>query len=154
MKSARLELLKVDDRHFLFAMITALANRMQMVGDTFFQEVTWKQWFVLLGISIFTTPPTIMQLADTIGTSHQNVKQLLLRLQRAEYVRLEKDPADQRRTLVHLTERFSDFERKYQEESMEFISQMYKGIDEKDILIARKVLESIEANLKRFSEKA
>ncbi len=151
MKNEKLEMLKVTDRHFLFAMITALANRMQSVGDTFFDEMTWKQWFVLLGASVFESPPAITQVAALIGTSHQNAKQLLLRLQKAGFVSLEKDPMDQRRTLVHFAEKFFEFERTYREDSQEFIHAIYEGISEEEVRTARRVLTAIDDNLMKLS---
>ena len=79
----------IEDRYYLFGMLAAFANRMQTVGDSVFEEITWKQWFALLGASILQPSPSISQVADFVGTSHQNMK-LLLRLESTGLVRLEK----------------------------------------------------------------
>ena len=84
------DLRDIEDRYYLFGMLTAFANRMQTVGDNVFEEITWKQWFALLSASILQPNPSVSQVADFVGTSHQNMKQLLLRLQATGLVRLER----------------------------------------------------------------
>ncbi|MDO5690704.1 MAG: hypothetical protein Q4G61_10680 [Tissierellia bacterium] len=143
----------VGERHYLIAMITALANRMQAVGDTAFEELTWKQWFALLGVSVFERPPAITQVAELIGTSHQNTKQLMLRLQKAGFVNLSKDPEDQRRTLVHITEREQSFKQKYQKGSEEYIQSIYRGITEEEVQITRSVLARMDRNLQSYANR-
>lgn len=151
--SARGELLTIDDRYFLFALITVLSNRMQTIGDTLFDEVTWKQWFVLLGTTVFKQPPSITQVAEVIGTSHQNTKQLLLRLEQVGLVTLETDPTDRRWLLVQLTPKYTAFEQKYHSESEAHITAIYQGIDPKDVSAARRVLEQMEQNIIREADK-
>lgn len=144
---SRPTLSNVDNQHFLFAMITVLANRLQSFGDTLFEEMTWKQWFAFLGTTVFQEPPSVTQVADTIGTSHQNCKQLLLRLERTGFVRLEKDPADMRRTLVHLTEQALLFDSKYKQQANDFMGKIYAGLNESEISTAKEVLVRMEKNL-------
>lgn len=142
----------VEDHYLLFVMLTAFANRMQAVGDAVFEEVTWKQWFALLGTSVFEGTPSVSQVAGLVGTSHQNMKQLLLRLQSAGFVRLEKDQADQRRTLVFLQAKAADFELKYREQNRQFMEQLFLGISQKDLGTARQVMERLDYNLRSLAE--
>lgn len=145
------DLAQINRRHYLFALLTAFANRMQAVGDAVFEEVTWKQWFALLGVSAFEGEPSISQVADLIGTSHQNVKQLLLRLQKAGFVRLAKDAADQRRVMVSFTERMAPFEQKYRADSAEFLTQMYQGISDQQVAQTLATLQRMDQNLRRVA---
>ena len=52
-----IDLSHIEDRYYLFGMLAAFANRMQTVGDKVFEEVTWKQWFALLGARLQPEPP-------------------------------------------------------------------------------------------------
>lgn len=140
------------DRYVLFALLNALVNRMQAAGDAQFEEVTWKQWFALLGVSIFKEAPGIQEVAALIGTSHQNLKQLLLRLQKAGLVRLMKDPADQRRTLIVKTDAAAVFEQKYQADSGAFMRAIYQGIPEEDIAVTRRTIQHMDRNLRNLAE--
>ncbi len=141
----------IEDRYYLFALLGAFANRMQAFGDTVFEEVTWKQWFVLLGTSVFAGAPSVSEIAGFVGTSHQNVKQLLLRLQSIGMIRLEKDPKDQRRTLAHLTDKAEAFERKYRKHSMQFMDDLFKDISPDDLAVARQVLHRMDENLRTLA---
>lgn len=142
----------IEDRYYLFGMLAAFANRMQAVGDSVFEEVTWKQWFALLGTIVLQPAPSVSQVAGLAGTSHQNMKQLLLRLQAAGLVQLEKDAADQRRTLVHLTPAAEAFDRKYRESSRLFMDSLFEGISDESLNTARQVLDRLNQNLSTVSQ--
>lgn len=142
-----IDLSGIEDRYYLFGMLAAFANRMQTVGDSVFEEITWKQWFALLGASILQPSPSISQVADFVGTSHQNMKRMLLRLQSTGLVRLERDETDQRRTLVMLTEDVKVFEEKYRQSNSIFIHRLFAEISDENLLTARLVLDQLYQNL-------
>ena len=137
----------IEDRYYLFGMLAAIANRMQTVGDSVFEEVTWKQWFALLSASILQPAPSISRVASFVGTSHQNMKQLLMRLESTGLIRLEKDKADQRRTLVLLTPAVAEFEEKYHQSNSRFMDRLFEGISKTDLAGARFVLDQLYQNL-------
>lgn len=120
---------------------------MQTVGDQVFEEVTWKQWFALLGASVLQPLPSVSRVASFVGTSHQNMKQLLLRLQAAGLVRLTRDKRDLRRILVSLTPAVEAFEMKYRERSGRFMDSLFEGIEADALAAARQVLDRLNQNL-------
>ncbi len=142
----------IEDRYYLFGMLAAIANRMQTVGDSFFEEITWKQWFALLGASILQPAPSVSQIASFVGTSHQNMKQILLRLESTGLIRLEKDSADQRRTLVMLTPAVKVFEEKYQQSNAQFMDSLFEGISRNDLATTRLVLDQLYQNLNLLAQ--
>lgn len=137
----------IGDRYFLFGLLNAFANRLQTVGDTFFEEISWKQWFVLIGIDLFENPPTINEVAEVIGSSHQNVKQILLKLEKLGFVILYTDELDRRKLRIKVTDKKKEFDQKYNKNSMEFMKEFYKGLNDKDIEITMKTLLTMEQNL-------
>lgn len=40
----------IDNPHFLVGLLNAMMNNFQTVGDTFFEEMSWKQCFVIICI--------------------------------------------------------------------------------------------------------
>lgn len=138
---------EMEERYFLFGLLHALTNRLQTVGDTFFDEISWKQWFVLAGTSLFRDPPTINELAEVIGSSRQNVKQLLLKLEQAGFVKIEPDPSDRRKQRVYMTENMQRLDDKYKGESRQFIDRFYQGIEKKEIETTMQTLMKMEQNL-------
>ncbi|MBC3887964.1 MarR family transcriptional regulator [Acetobacterium paludosum] len=137
-----------DHEHFLFGMLFALGNRLQAIGDGFYEELTCKQWFVMAGISIFEAhPPTMNELADTIGSSHQNIKQIVLKLEKAGFVEIYRDEKDRRKTRVKRKEKSFELSQKYQQKEIEFMSALYDGIEDENLKITTATIAKMERNL-------
>ncbi len=142
----------IEDRYYLFGMLAAFSNRMQTVGDSVFEEITWKQWFALLGASILQPSPSISQVADFVGTSRQNMKRLLLRLESTGLVSLAKDGTDLRKTLVNLTAEVEVFEQKYRQSNSRFMDNLFEGISDEHLATARLVLDQLYRNLRAIEQ--
>ena len=91
-----MELKNYPAPYVLFGALLAMGNRLQAAGDRFYDEITTKQWFVLAVLETFSAPPTLGELARGVGSSHQNVKQLVLKLQQKGYVALAQDGREAR----------------------------------------------------------
>ena len=137
----------IPPKYFLFGELNAFMNRLQAAGDQFFAEISWKQWFVLVGISLFASPPTVGEIADIIGSSHQNVKQVLLKLEAAGFVDLYTDEIDRRKLRVRVTDKVSKLDEKYQMRSTTFMESLYQGISEEDIAVTKKTISAMDRNL-------
>lgn len=144
---------EISARHDLFALIQTLANRLQSVGDAAFSELTRTQVFLLLAVSVFETPPSISDVASLIGTTHQNTKQILLKIERAGFVTLVKDPCDQRRTLIEKTALEESFSKKHAAMSNQFINEWFAGISTDELAVTRSALHRVEHNLKSFADR-
>ena len=77
-----IDLKDMDNAHFLIGLLNAMMNNFQTVGDTFFEEMSWKQCFVMICIGLFEEPPTLKELSELMGSSHQNVKKMVEKLYR------------------------------------------------------------------------
>jgi DNA-binding MarR family transcriptional regulator len=72
-------------------------------------DVTTKQWFLSETInSIFDYPPTLKELGNAMGSSHQNVKQVAIKLQEKDLQTLEKEKKDRRVMRLRMTEQSYD----------------------------------------------
>ena len=78
-------------------------------------------------------------------------QQLLLRLQSAGLVSLEKDKNDLRRTLVRRTPAAEAFEQKYRESSVLFMDSLFEGISAEALAAARQVIHQLDQNLKSIA---
>ena len=82
----------MEPSYLLFGTVFALENRLQVLGDRLLEEITAKQWFVLVVLGLFgEKAPTSGELAEEVGSSYQNVKQIALKLEKKGYVTLESD---------------------------------------------------------------
>ena len=96
---------EMDGRYALFGLLFALQNRLQAVGDTFYEEITCKQFFLMACMNLFQEEaPTVQDLAQVMGSSHQNVKQIINKLEQKGFVSVAPDEEDRRKLRISLTE--------------------------------------------------
>lgn len=88
-----------------------LSNVLQNYLDLLLKEenLTAKQFFMMIVIGSHQNELNLGQISDLIGTSHQNVKQICLKLERSGYLRLYKDSKDQRVLRVEMTKKAAQF---------------------------------------------
>ena len=86
----------MEPRFFLLGILSVFDNKYQATADTFFDEISWKQFFMIICIKLFEGSPTINELSEIAGSSHQNVKQILNKLESRGFVEIVKDEEDKR----------------------------------------------------------
>lgn len=141
------KLLHYTDEYIMFGMMFLLGNKLQVLGDNFYEEFTSKQWFVLIMLKVFDEPPTINELSDAMGSSHQNVKQLVLKLESKGYLELYTDKLDKRKTRIKLTKKVAEIADKYRKQENEFMKQLYQGIDKDKLRTTLETLLQFEKNM-------
>ncbi len=124
---------KMDKRQLIFGNIFLLANRLQTVMDQRITGITSKQWFVMIMLGMFDEPPTLKQLASVCDSSHQNTKQLIMKLEAKGFVRIETAPTDRRAMQIIATERWSQWEKENSQIASQFLNQMFGGLTAEEI---------------------
>lgn len=146
----------MEDHKYLFGAILVVANRMDTLLEREFNQfnITTKQWFLSIVIdNLFDTPPTIKEVAKEMGSSHQNVKQVALKLEKKGLLILEKDKRDSRATILRLTENSYNFWQNIRDEGTAFTKSLFKNIDKDDLVIARKVIKNMLLNINEIDNK-
>lgn len=133
--------------YYLLGLISAFENRFQAMADAFMQEVSWKQFFILICINMCKTDPTIKELAEIVGSSHQNVKQLLLKLENKGFIEIYPDEADRRRQRVRMTEHCREFCAENDDRSVRIMEKMFAGITEEQMKATIDTLTMIDKNM-------
>lgn len=134
-------------RAFMLGLLSAFENRFQACADRFFRQITWKQFFAIICVNLCKESPTINDLARVMGSSHQNVKQILLKLEKKGFIRMIPDEKDKRKQRITLTEECLAFCEKNDRQSREMIEKMYQGIPEEQLLITTQTLIQMERNI-------
>ena len=140
---------RMDDKTAAFGMLFVATNLLETLLDRAFARynITVKQWLLMISItSLFAEPPTIKQVAGAMGTSHQNVKQIALNLQKSGFLRLEKDANDARATRLVTTEAVRAFGEQTSQAGNAFMGEAFAGIDEADLRGAKNVLLTLWQN--------
>jgi len=137
-----------DEEYMLFGMMFVLGNKLQVIGDSFYDEITTKQWFILLMLEIFgDNSPTLSELSMATASSHQNIKQLVLKLKKKGYVEFYTDSKDKRKMRIRTTTNCNTLIKKYNVKQQEFMIKLFQGIDKNNIKTALKTLIQFEQNL-------
>lgn len=134
-------------RAFMLGLLSAFENRFHACADRFFRQITWKQFFAIICVNLCKESPTINDLARVMGSSHQNVKQILLKLEKKGFIRMIPDEKDKRKQRIALTKECLAFCEKNDRQSREMIEKMYQGIPEEQLLITTQTLIQMERNI-------
>ena len=138
----------MDKRFALFGYFFAMSNRLQTVGDRFYEEITCKQFFLMICLRLFENgAPTINELSEIMGCSHQNVKSIAGKLEEKGYLEIRPDSDDARKLRIRLTNKADSLAKKYQKKELDFIDMLFTGISDKQIEITFKTLEKMEENI-------
>lgn len=141
----------LEKQRFIFGSLFLLANKLQVIGDKYMgkDDMTTKQWFLTVMISQFRDKsPTLSEVADLMGSSRQNVKQLALKLEEKDFLIIEKDELDARALRLKLTDKSKSYWEKREDMDNQFISDLFEGFSHEEIDIIsggfNKLFEKIE----------
>lgn len=142
----------IESSYFLIGLLSAFENRFQAVADSVMREISWKQFFSIICINLCKDHPTVKELAEIMGSSHQNVKQILLKLEKKGFVRITADERDKRKQRIELTDYCREFCIKNDEMAMGIMKKMFSGISEEQLQATIQTIIQIEDNLKGIRE--
>ena len=101
-KSDKVDFSDIPAEYFLLGLMSAFENRFQTIADNTMKEISWKQFFAIICITMCKEPPTINDLAEILGSSHQNVKQILLKLEKKNFIKFQEDSQDKRKQRISM----------------------------------------------------
>ncbi len=137
----------IPSSYYLLGLLSAFENRFQAMADSMMKDISWKQFFAIICINMCKEPPTLKELSDVLGSSHQNVKQILLKLENKGFVEFKSDDADKRKQRIVLTKKCMDFCEKNNDMSLVVMEKMFAGISEKELKTTINTITKIEKNL-------
>ena len=147
MNNSSVEFGNIPPQAFLLGLLSAFDNRFQASADTFFKEITWKQFFAIICINLCKESPTLNELSEIMGSSHQNVKQILNKLSDKGFVEMIQDEEDKRKQRIVLTKKCIRFCKKNDEQSQAIINRIFDGISERSLATTIKTIMKMERNI-------
>ena len=140
----------IELSYFLLGLLSAFDNRFQAMADKTMGEISWKQFFAIICINLCKENPTIKELAEILGSSHQNVKQILLKLEKKGFVNIYADAEDRRKQRIELTDYCRDFCEKNDEMSTKIMTKMFEGVSPEQLQLTIHTIIQIDNNLKEI----
>ena len=141
-----------NDKYFVFAATSLLANRLQVIGSSVTGTITFKQWLVMLIIRDMPDGSSLTDIAEQHGSTRQNVKKLLDGLSRQGYVTLKQHESDKRSYAVFMTDKGASDMQRISKVGGEFVESLFAGTDAEDVAGARRVIMQLLINLDEFDE--
>lgn len=141
---------EMDQRLVVFGYLFRVANRLQSKLNAQMRDLTAKQWFVLLALGSFEQPPTLTQLAAACDTSHQNTKQLVLKLAEKGFVTIHHDEQDGRAMRIAASDKCGAWERENQPMAAQFVDAMFAGMGMEEVAELSSSLMRVFENLDKI----
>lgn len=142
----------VKDKAYIFGSIFTLSNKLQILGDKFDRNLTVKQWLLLAGICKSRNDmPTISEVAGLIGNSRQNVKKMVLILEKEGFVTIEKNSNDARAQKIRLTKKCLDYLLQREKRELKFLEQLFEGFQSIEIKDLANGISKLEKNIVKMA---
>ena len=108
-------------------------------------KITTKQWLMMIVIeNAFQHDPSMQEVADALSTTHQNVKQLAVRLEARGFMKIERDPENRRILRLRTTDECREYWEKRTPQDAESIISLFKGLDNEEIDSLFKIIMKLE----------
>lgn len=150
--SNKVDFTGIESSYFLLGLLSAFENRFQAVADSAMKEISWKQFFAIICVNLCKDSPTVNELAEIMGSSHQNVKQILLKLEKKGFVSIIVDEKDRRKQRIYLTDYCRQFCTENDEMTINIMKKMFAGVSEEQLQVTIQTIIQIEDNLKEIAE--
>ena len=149
-KSDKVNFTGTPSSYFLLGLLSAFENRFQAVADSSMKEISWKQFFAIICVDMCKEQPTVKELAEIMGCSHQNTKQILLKLEKKGFVIIKVDEKDKRKQRIEITDYCREFCAKNNDMSISIMKRMFEGVSEDQLKLTIQTIIQIESNLKEI----
>ena len=134
----------------IFGKIFFLSNRLEYLGDNDLRKdgLTTKQWqLIAVTGKYFAYHPSVSEVAEVLSTTHQNIKQIALKLQEKGLISIEKDEKDRRVLRLRLTEKNRKYCESKSNQDIEFINSLFSALTEKEIQELYALLNKLEKSI-------
>lgn len=144
----------MDKKLIVFGYLFRVANRLQSKMDSQMKDLTAKQWYVIMALGFFDHPPTLKQLAAVCDTSHQNTKQLVVKLAEKGFVTIYNDEKDSRAMRIVASDQCEQWDKDNEQMALQFLDRMFSGMSTDKISDLSDSLMRIFENLDNINGEA
>lgn len=138
---------RLDMEKYILVVLFLIQQRWTYTINNEFKadNITTKQWLMLIVISTaFQTPPSMQEVADAMSITHQNVKQLAVRLESQGFIKIEKDENNKRILRLKPTEKSNEYWVKKEEDHARSIKGYFKDLNDDEIISLFQIMGKLE----------
>lgn len=133
----------MDPRIIAFVNIFICANRLQAIMDNGLVDITAKQWLAIAMIEAFPEPPTLKQMSELSGVTHQSMRQIVDRLVERGFLEVIPDSKDKRAIRLVKTEAANHIRTKKDDQNIKFVHKLFSCLSEEELRIYCSSLEKL-----------
>ena len=142
----------MDRRLIAYVNIFICANRLQAIMDHGFKDITAKQWLAITMIDAFPEPPTLKQISELSGVTHQSMRQIVDRLISKGFLRVIPDSRDKRAIRLVKTEAAEHLRTKKDGQDQRFVFKLFDCLTEEETAAYCSALEKLCSRLNELKE--
>ena len=122
----------MDKRLIAYVNIFICANRLQAIMDSGLEDITAKQWLAITMIDAFPEPPTLKQMSELSGVTHQSMRQIVDRLAEKGFIQVVPDKRDKRAIRIVKTELANEIRTKKAGQDQSFVYRLFDCLTEEE----------------------
>lgn len=122
----------MDKRLIAYVNIFICANRLQAIMDSGLEDITAKQWLAITMIDAFPEPPTLKQMSELSGVTHQSMRQIVDRLAEKGFIEVVPDMRDKRAIRIVKTELANEIRTKKAGQDQSFVYRLFDCLTEEE----------------------
>lgn len=140
---------RIEKEECLMDLLSSVSNKLNQCGDKFLADVTYKQWLLLsLLAQSDVRQQSLNEIATAVGTTRQNVKKMLVPLEKKGFLKMEKSKQDARVLQVELTIAAYQFIIKYDDEMNRQTNRLFDSLDDDALEQLMGLLKQLVKNVK------
>ncbi len=147
----------LNRKRYIIVKLLSLSSKLKVHSDRSIANdgVTIKQWVLITAIAQFeSVNPSLTEVAELMNSSHQNIKQLALKLQHNGYIQMETDVNDHRAVRLRLKEKSYECWRRIEERLTRMLQELFQDFDRNEIILLHECLSHLSKSFEsRFKNK-
>lgn len=148
---------RLDMEKYILATFFLIQQRWNYIISKELAEdrITAKQWLMIIVLSnAFKHAPSMQEVADALSITHQNVKQLAVRLEKRGFLKIERDPNNRRILRLKVSEECNQYWKKRSRDDIKSINTLFEGLNTIEIKNLFEIMSKLENTSENLYQEA
>lgn len=138
------ELEILNDMHQAYSLLFIVLNKIQVEADSRLENLTLRQLMLLIAIAhLESQEATIVNIANTLGTSKQNVTRLVNYMIKEGYLSSKPSQTDKRSVNIKITDKGLSVMQKNTINSNQYFLELFQNFTKSELKTFRNTLEKL-----------
>ena len=136
------------EEQYIFNSIFMLSNKLQLAGDSLCGDITLKQFLLLIIVKTWAEgSPNMNDLAAMMGCSRQNIKNIILSLEKKKFIKVKENTKDKRSTSIVLTKKSRGYLEEHEKQFDNILDELFKDVDENEVIHMCNLIDKLYDNV-------